>query len=144
MDRNVKHMHAKSSESDQRVEPSKPIESSSCATSGAPCDRSPTCNDYGIACRYSNSTSTDSIIAKHFGQASDGNLPNNHGSSCSCPLCREFIEYNEYTASVGSEGQGSSSRIWLSDESRSFKQPHPDATGANIESVTGIPTGVTI
>lgn len=57
---------------------------------------------------------------------------------------RDYNEYTSYTASVRTEGQGLSSRIRLSDEPRSFKQPNPDAARTNIESVTGIPTGVTI
>jgi hypothetical protein len=57
---------------------------------------------------------------------------------------RDYNEYTSYTASVRTEGQGAGSRIWLSNEPRSFKQPNPDAARTNVESVTGIPTGVTI
>ena len=69
---------------------------------------------------------------------------NIHVEGCICSICREYHEYTSYTASIRTEGQGFGARIRFSNESRSFKQPYPDATRTDIESVTGIPTGTTI
>ena len=74
----------------------------------------------------------------------DDNSTNLHVDGCICSVCREYNEYTSYTASLRTEGQGASSWIRFSDESRSFKQPHSDAARTDVESVTGIPTGTTI
>jgi hypothetical protein len=126
--RNVKQLHTESAkpskrvESDKSCEPDKPYKP---RNHGCPSHSSRTCNCPTGACDDDNST-------------------NLHVDGCICSICREYNEYTSYTASVRTEGQGAGSWIRFSNESRSFKQPHPDAARTNIEHITGIPTGTTI
>ena len=57
----------------------------------------------------------------------------------------DYIErdYNEYTATIRSQGQGDCSGVWLSDESRNLKHSN-SATTADVEYITGIQSGTTI
>lgn len=138
---NNEHMHKVSNQSDQRVEPCEPIKSSSCATSDTTCSRTPTCNEYGIPCRHRGATSTSSEHTSASISAKDGELPNPHGASCSCPNCRDYNEYVNYTASTSREDV--STWVRVSNEPRNFKQTNADATD-RVEECTGIPTGVTV
>ena len=146
MDRNTELMHQVDDQPDQRDESNKSDQSykpNDGSSTGRGCACGSTCSSTGRGCTCGDSKDRNgSIISKHFGEASE--LPNNHGSSCSCPLCREYLEYVEYTATISSEGQGHSSGVWISNESRNFKQPSPAPTRDDVEYVTGLQPGVTI
>jgi hypothetical protein len=139
-------------ESDQRVEPSEPIKSSSCATSGTPCTRTPTCNEYGISCRHSGTASTsritptsehtDGLIRKHKYVDITGNREcNNVNDTVRDAIERDYNDYVEHTYSA--KGQGAGTGVRISYESRHIKQADADATD-RVEECTGIPTGVTV
>jgi hypothetical protein len=73
----------------------------------------------------------------------DDNSTNLHVEGCICSICRDYNDYNT-AANKRTKRQDTSTGIRFSNESRSFKQPHPDATRTDVESVTGIPTGIAI
>ena len=50
---------------------------------------------------------------------------------------------DSYDSTSSSKGQGNSTRLWSSDESRNFKQANANSTDS-VERHTGIPAGVTI
>jgi hypothetical protein len=128
MGRNAKHLQDGSNKSGKCIEsdkPSEPVKSNNECGSDTDCLG---CAPFSCARHDPNSN--------HF--------TNLHVDGCICSVCREYNEYTNYTASVRTEGQGSSSRIRTSNESRSTKQPNTVAAGTDVEHTTGIPTGVTI
>jgi hypothetical protein len=131
MDRRDQHLHFESSKPFERVESDQPCQS----------DQPSDANSRAYNRATNDNARTNNCSASG---DNDGKLPNNHGTSCSCPLCREFIEYTSYTASVRTEGQGTSSWIRFSDEFRDSKQSDTAAARTDIEYLTGIPTGTAI
>ena len=129
--RNVKQLHTESDKPSERVESDKPCKSNQS-------------DQYGGTCHRNRDTSCSNRDHCYVNKCNHGKSLNLHVDGCLCSVCREFHEYTSYTASVRTEGQGAGSWIRFSNESRSFKQPHPDATRADVESVTGIPTGIAI
>jgi hypothetical protein len=143
LDRDTEHVREECNKSDQHVESSQSVESSSvtsrtCTPATCSCARTSTRNGYRIPCACSISASRSS--SSNSSSAKDGDLPNPHGTSCSCPSCRD---YAEYTATFSSKGEGVSTWVRISNEPRSFKQTNADATD-RIEQCTGIPAGVTV
>lgn len=142
VDRDGKHVRESSDKCDQHVEPCKPCQSGSCATTGATCPRSPTCDEYGIPCRHG---ATSPCTAATEGRSAI------IGNDVVITVNSEFItaadyiehEYAEYTATVRTQGQGNSTGVWIGNESRDFKHSN-NAARTNVEHLTGIPTGVTI
>ena len=137
LDRDNKHVREECNKSDQHVESSQSFESSSataaCAGTASPSTRASSSSS-GTSASSGRSTAATSINTK------DGDLPNPHGTSCSCPSCRD---YAEYTATFSSKGEGVSPWIRISNEPRSIKQTNTDAAD-RIEQCTGIPAGVTV
>jgi hypothetical protein len=131
MDRNTKHLHDESNQSGKRSKSNQSCESAQSDQYGGTCHRN----------RDSVCSNGDHCYVDKCGHGKQLNL---HVDGCICSICREYNEYTSYTASVRTEGQGASSWIRFSDESRSFKQSDTVATRTNIEHITGIPTGTTI
>jgi hypothetical protein len=126
MDRNDKQMHDEFNKPRERIKsdkPCKPVKSDNECGSDTDC----------LGCAPFSCARLDPNSNYYAGL---------HVEGCICSICRDFNEYND--ASVRTEGQGSSTRIRFSNESRSAKQPNTDAARTNIEHITGIPTGVTV
>lgn len=134
MGRNAKQLHT---ESDKPSECSKSDKSCKSVKSDNECGSDTDC----LGCAPFSCARHDPNSNHYIGDIKDRNL---HVEGCICSVCRDYNEYTSLTASVRTEGQGAGSWIRFSDESRSFKQPHPDATRTNVEYTTGIPTGTTV
>lgn len=135
MDRDTKHLRQESDKPNQSGESCQP--SKSCGPTATTCSCTGTCT-----CSTARATTCSGSTAS---SAKDGKLPNNHGDSCTCSLCRDYADYISATGSgtIRTEGQGSGSRIRFSHEPRHTKQADGNAA-TTIEHITGIPTGVTL
>jgi len=133
LDSNAGYMCKESNERNEHEQPYQSCESnkSSKYSDSCTCARTNSRNGYRIPCKCGVTNST---------RVKDGDLPNPHGNTCSCPGCRG---YAEYTATFSSKGEGVSTWVWISAEPRSFKQTDADATD-RVEQCTGIPAGVTV
>jgi len=120
-------------------ESNKSSEHATTASAACTCARASARNGGRTNCTCSSSASGSSSSNSN-SIAKDGDLPNPHGNTCSCPGCRG---YAEYTATFNTKGEGVSSWLWISAEPRSFKQTDADATD-RVEQCTGIPAGVTV
>lgn len=155
---NNKQLPEESNESNQHVKSSEPVEPSSitadtCTTATCTCARTSSRNGYRIPCKCDattnkcatsgSATTATTATSEHTSSAStkDGELPNPHGTSCTCSLCRDYNEYVNYTVSATREDI--STWVRVSNESRDFKQADADSA-ERVERCTGIPTGVTV
>lgn len=140
LDRDTKHLHKESIEPNQCDKSCEPGQSCGCTTASSTCAGTCTCTTAGTsACGRSTSTRASN---------KDRDLPNNHGDSCTCALCRDYTDYlnrdhYDFAASIRTEGQGAGARIRVSNEPRTFKQTNNGST-SDVEHITGIPTGVTV
>lgn len=151
--RDQQHLSESSDEPNQHVEPSKSCQSGQSSEYGGTChrNRATPCSD-GDHCYADVCGRTGRINSKHPNNT-DGNDFNTViiGNDVvitvnrECNTTADYIEreYAEYTATIRAQGQGNSTGVRVSDEPRDFKHSN-NATGTNVEHVTGIPTGVTI
>jgi hypothetical protein len=135
LDRDGKHLQDGSDQSRECVKSNKSCESNQPSQHTCTCHSARTCN-----CDRGDCADNDTSCS-----ATDGKLPNNHGDSCTCSLCRDYRDYIAATSSstIRTEGQGAGARIRVSNEPRSTKRAN-NTTRTDVEHVTGIPTGVTI
>ena len=129
--RNSKQLHTESDKPSERLESDKPCKSNQP-------------DQYGGTCHRNRDTSCSNGDHCYVDKCGHRKGPKLHVEGCACNGCRDYNEYISHTASVRTEGQGSSSWIRFSDESRSATQPDTDASRTNIEYITGISTGTTI
>jgi hypothetical protein len=129
--RNGKQLHTESDKSSEYVEPNQSSKSNQS-------------DQYGGTCHRNRDTVCSNGDHCHVDKCGHRKGPKLHVEGCACSGCRDYNEYISHTASVRTEGQGSSSWIRLSDESGSAKQPDTVAARTNIEHITGIPTGTAI
>jgi len=134
MDRDAKHLREESTKSNEHDKSSQSGKSNQSGQHACTCHPARTCN-----CTSGDRADNDTTCR------SDSKLPNNHGDSCTCSLCRDYADYISATGSgtIRTEGQGAGSRIRFSHESR-HSQHSNNSTTANVEHITGIPTGVTV
>ena len=133
----------------QHVKSSQSSESDQSGEYGGTChrNRDTKCSSgnhcYANACNHATSPDTiiignDVIITK------SSDICDTQCNKCHPTFC-DHIErdYADYTASIRTEGQGAGSWIRVSNEPRHFERTN-NTTRADVEHVTGIPTGVTI
>jgi hypothetical protein len=148
MDGNIEHMRKESNQSDKYDESGKPSESNKCT-----CDpgTNATCTCTGAA-PVSRTPSTRSAEHTSFPCAHCGDHVGNTGlirkhKYSVHPTIADHVErdYADYiaTANASAQGQGASTGVRGSDESRNFKQADADS-GDTVERRIGIPAGVTI
>lgn len=142
MGRDKQHLHEESNESDQCVKSdiaSESIESGqqhSCTSHAAR-----TCNCPAGTCADNDDRECAHCKCFNCTCDKDGNLPNKHGDSCTCPSCRDYNDYAEYIST--SQRERVSSRIRPGDEFRNAELSDHNATDP-IEHITGIQSGVTV
>jgi len=134
MDRDTKQLREECNQSNKHVESGQSSKSDQSSQHACTCHPSRTCN-----CTAGDCADNDGNCR------TDGKLPNNHGDSCTCSLCRDYRDYISSTGSgtIRTEGQGAGSRIRFSHEPRHSQQADGNAA-TTIEHITGIPTGVTL
>lgn len=137
MDRDTKHVREESTKSNEHDKSSQSGKSNQSGQHACTCHPTRTCN-----CAAGDCADNDGSVTTY---RTDGKLPNNHGDSCTCSLCRDYRDYISATGSgtIRTEGQGAGARIRLSYESGHTQQADGN-TATTIEHITGIPTGVTL
>ena len=149
--RKSEYMREESNESNEHIEPSITSESDKPSQHcGTTCHRnrdsacSGTDHCHVNACKHRTDGECDKCKCFNCTCDKDRELPNKHGDSCTCPSCRDYNEYTEYTATIiDPERERSSTGIWIGNELRAFEQADFRSTNTT-EHITGIPAGVTI
>jgi hypothetical protein len=134
MDRGSRHVRESSNERDQHVESSQSSESGKLgnSTNGA----------------SSAATGRSSVIVGNDVIITDSrDICDTECHKCHPTFCdhieRDYLDYISNSSGIRTEGQGASSWIRVSNEPRHFERTD-NTTRADVEHVTGIPTGVTI
>jgi hypothetical protein len=152
MGRGSKQLHSESDKPSKRVESYKSSESDKSGQHACPRHSARTCNCTNGSCADSDIDREYSEFIEYEGRNKRGNevgnkvrvKDRNEDRDKHTYVDPEFGIRPASSGSIRTEGQGAGSRIRYSNESRSFEQPNPDAARTNIESVTGIPAGVTV
>lgn len=133
--RDAKYMRQIFNERDERSEPSLTSESDQPNYHAATaCPRSS-----DASCTVRNYCTNDDCRSKSRNE--DGKLPNQHGDSCTCPVCRDYNDYT--TAVIDPQRERTSTGIWIGNELRAAEQTDHGAADT-VEYITGIQSGVTV
>ena len=133
--RDAEYVRQITNECDKRNEPSLTNKSDqSNHNAAATCPRSS-----DASCTVRNYCANDDCGNKTRNE--DGKLPNQHGDSCTCPVCRDYNDYT--TAVIDPQRERTSTGIWIGNELRTSECSSSDATDT-IEYITGIQSGVTV
>jgi hypothetical protein len=147
VDGDTGHLCQEPNQRNEHEQPSKPCESNKCT-----CDpgTNATCTCTGATSGTptgggTTSAKHTSYPCKHCGDhIGNSSLVRKHKYTVH-PTIADHIErdYADYIAATGTQGQGTSARLWDCVEPRDFKQAYADSRDS-IERRTGIPAGVTI
>lgn len=130
---NSKHVREESVKSNKCEQSCQPCKSNKSIEHASTCHRNRgSCCSSGNHCPVNECRNADKT----------GNIPV-HVNGCICSLCRDYNEYNEYSASIRTEGQGAGARIRVGNELKSFKHTN-NGTADDVEHITGIQSGVAI
>ena len=142
----TEHLREGSNQRNKHVQSGQSCQSNQSSEYGGTChrNRDTTCSN-GDHCYVNKCGHVNTVIIGNDVIITDSSeLCDNQCNKCHPTFC-DHIErdYAEYTTTINTQGQGTSSRLWFSNESGD-SQHSDNAARTNVEYTTGIPTGTAI